>query len=81
MSVQRQPYMVVFDEETAFKDVYGGTVGMVAVEAMRIIPEENSDTAIVFSHPVGGRVFFAYGDGIGPRRSSCDLRQYAVSRQ
>jgi alpha-beta hydrolase superfamily lysophospholipase len=57
MSVQRQPYMVVFDEETAFKDVYGGTVGMVAVEAMRIIPEENSDTAIVFSHPVGGGSF------------------------
>jgi alpha-beta hydrolase superfamily lysophospholipase len=57
MSVQRQPYMVVFEEETAFKDVYGGTVGMVAVEAMRIIPEENSDTAIVFSHPVGGGSF------------------------
>ena len=57
MLVQRQPYMVVFEEETAFKDVYGGTVGMVAVEAMRIIPEENSDTAIVFSHPVGGGSF------------------------
>jgi alpha-beta hydrolase superfamily lysophospholipase len=57
MSVQRQPYMVVFEEKTAFKDVYGGTVGMVAVEAMRIIPEENSDTAIVFSHPVGGGSF------------------------
>lgn len=61
MSVQRQPYMVVFEEDTGFKDVYGGAVGMVAVEAMRIIPDtepdERSKTAIVFSHPVGGGSF------------------------
>ena len=57
MSVQRQPYMVVFEEDTGFKDVYGGAVGMVAVEAMRITPEAKSDTAIVFSHPVGGGAF------------------------
>ena len=48
MSVQRQPYMVVFEEDTGFKDVYGGAVGMVAVEAMRITPEQNSNTAVVF---------------------------------
>lgn len=61
MSVQRQPYMVVFEEDTGFKDVYGGAVGMVAVEAMRIIPDTEPDarskTAIVFSHPVGGGSF------------------------
>jgi alpha-beta hydrolase superfamily lysophospholipase len=57
MSVQRLPYMVVFEEETGFKDVYGGAVGMVAVEAMRIAPDTKSDTAIVFSHPVGGGSF------------------------
>ena len=57
MSVQRQPYMVVFEEDTGFKDVYGGAIGMVAVEAMRIIPDSDSETAIVFSHPVGGGSF------------------------
>ena len=57
MSVQRLPYMVVFEEDTGFKDVYGGALGMVAVEAMRIAPETKSDTAIVFSHPVGGGSF------------------------
>ena len=57
MSVQRLPYMVVFEEDTGFKDVYGGALGMVAVEAMRITPETKSDTAIVFSHPVGGGSF------------------------
>ena len=57
MSVQRLPYMVVFEEDTGFKDVYGGALGMVAVEAMRITPETKSDTAIVFSHPIGGGSF------------------------
>ena len=57
MSVRRQPYMVVFEEDTGFKDVYGGAVGMVAVEAMRITPDSDSETAIVFSHPVGGGSF------------------------
>ena len=47
MSVQRLPYMVVFEEDTGFKDVYGGALGMVAVEAMRITPETKSDTAIL----------------------------------
>ena len=57
MSVQRHPYMVVFEEDTGFKDVYGGAVGVVAVEAMRLVPETTSDTAIVFSHPIGGGAF------------------------
>lgn len=57
MSVQRHPYMVVFEEDTGFKDVYGGAVGIVAVEAMRLVPETASDTAIVFSHPIGGGAF------------------------
>ena len=56
-SVHRMPYMVVFEEDTGFKDVYGGAVGMVAVEAMRITPDTKSETAIVFSHPVGGGAF------------------------
>ena len=48
--------MVVFEEDTGFKDVYGGALGMVAVEAMRITPETKSDTAIFF-HPIGGGSF------------------------
>ena len=57
MSVQRLPYMVVFEEDTGFKDVYGGALGMVAVEAMRITPRRNPIRLIVFSHPIGGGSF------------------------
>lgn len=51
---ERIPYMVVFDEVSAFKDTYGGAIGKVAVEAMHLKPEVPSDTVVVFSHPIGG---------------------------
>ncbi|MEE1877108.1 alpha/beta hydrolase family protein [Altererythrobacter litoralis] len=54
----RQPYGVVYKEESGFKDVYGGTSGMVFVECMRIAAsEEPAKRAIVFSHPIGGGSF------------------------
>ncbi|NCU11414.1 MAG: alpha/beta hydrolase, partial [Sphingomonadaceae bacterium] len=54
MKFERIPYMVVFDEVSAFKDTYGGAIGKVAVEAMHLKPEVPSDTVVVFSHPIGG---------------------------
>ena len=51
---ERIPYLVVFDEVSAFKDTYGGAIGKVAVEAMYLKPAEPSDSVVIFSHPIGG---------------------------
>jgi pimeloyl-ACP methyl ester carboxylesterase len=56
--VIRTPYLVIHDDPSAFKDVYGGAGSRVAVECMRIVPKEMaSDTVIIFSHPIGGGAF------------------------
>lgn len=54
MNFARIPYLVVFDEVSAFKDTYGGAIGKVAVEAMQLKPEVPSDSVVIFSHPIGG---------------------------
>ncbi len=52
--IVREPYGIVFQEEAAFKDVYGGETGVVFLECLRIRPRDReSKTAIVFSHPTG----------------------------
>ena len=54
----REPYLVLHKETAGFKDVYGSAAGTVVVECMRIYPEgTTSNTAIVFSHPIGGGAF------------------------
>lgn len=58
MQIMREPYVVVYPETSAFKDVYGGTSDRVVVECMRIAPAgSRSHRVIVFSHPVGGGSF------------------------
>ncbi|MDA1074649.1 MAG: alpha/beta fold hydrolase [Proteobacteria bacterium] len=57
-SVKRESYGVVYKEEAAFKDTYGGEPGSVFIECMRISPEDHaSDQVVVFSHPIGGGSF------------------------
>ena len=52
--IQREPHLVVFQEKAGFKDTYGGEAGIVAIEYMRIIPDDvASETLLVFSHPIG----------------------------
>jgi len=53
-SYQRIPYLVVFDEVSAFKDTYGGQIGKVAIEAHHLKPDAPSDSVVIFSHPIGG---------------------------
>ncbi len=56
--LERLPYLVLHNEQTPLKDVYGSTDGTVVVECMRIVPQGvTSKTAIVFSHPIGGGAF------------------------
>jgi hypothetical protein len=51
---QRVPYLIVYDEESAFKDTYAGQIGKVVVEAMHLKPDAPSDSVVIFSHPIGG---------------------------
>lgn len=51
---ERIPYLVVFDEQSAFKDTYAGEIGKVVIEAHLLKPETPSDAVVVFSHPIGG---------------------------
>ena len=51
---QRIPYLIVYDEESAFKDTYAGQLGKVVVEAMHLKPAVPSDSVVIFSHPIGG---------------------------
>lgn len=51
-------YPIVFTEEAAFKDTYGGNEGAVLLESYLYRPVGvPSDTVIVFSHPVGGGAY------------------------
>ena len=56
--IVREPYGVVYKEESGFKDVYGGAGGIVFVECMKIAPAgSKSKRAIVFTHPIGSGSF------------------------
>ena len=58
MGVVREPYGFVHADTGRLKEVYGGPSGLVFVECMRIRPEDGqSDTVILFSHPIGGGSF------------------------
>lgn len=51
----RIPYLLAFQEQSSFKDTYGGTMDIVALEAHWLKPKDKpSDTVIVFMHPIGG---------------------------
>lgn len=52
---ERIPYILVFEEQAAFKDTYGGEVGRVTLKAHLLRPRGRpSKTVIVFMHPIGG---------------------------
>lgn len=54
---ERIPYLVLFNETSAFKDTYGGEIGKVAVEAHLLKPATPSDSVVIFSHPIGGGAY------------------------
>jgi pimeloyl-ACP methyl ester carboxylesterase len=51
------PYPLVYEERAAFKDTYGGVEGVVVCESYLLRPKTESDTALVFMHPVGGGAY------------------------
>src|SRR3954451_17585305 len=55
---EREAYPIVFQEQAAFKDTYGGVEGVVVLEAHRLRPRDSeSDTVLMFMHPVGGGAY------------------------
>jgi len=51
----RTPYLVIFEEKSAFKDTYGGEIGRVALEAQILVPRDRpSKTVMIITHPIGG---------------------------
>ena len=53
-AVTRTPVTIVSRDPSAFKDTYGGAVGLVATGATLIRPQTPSDTVLVTMHPIGG---------------------------
>src|SRR6478735_7736568 len=56
--VEMVPYPLVYEEQAAFKDTYGGPEGVVVCESYLLRPKDvTSDTVIVFMHPVGAGAY------------------------
>lgn len=53
--IERIPQLIIFKENAPFKDVYGGSLETVALEAQLIRPKNQpSDTVLIFMHPISG---------------------------
>lgn len=51
----RIPYLVRFQEKSAFKDTYAGEIDRVVLEAHLLKPRgRDSKTVVIFMHPIGG---------------------------
>lgn len=50
----RIPYLVVYQDKSAFKDTYAGEIDVVALSCQLLKPEKPSDTVVIWSHPIGG---------------------------
>ena len=58
LEVEQIPYPLVYAEQAAFKDTYGGAEGVVLCESYLLRPKDlPSDTVLVFMHPVGGGAY------------------------
>jgi len=50
----REPFLVVFKEETPIKETYAGEVGTIVLEGHRLKPQgRDSKSVVVFMHPIG----------------------------
>lgn len=52
--IVRRPVSIVFKDDSASKDAYGGSVGLIALQAMLVTPDTPSGTILVTMHPIGG---------------------------
>ena len=52
--ITREPLTIVFEDRSAFKDTYGGSVGLVALQGMLLRDASPSKTVLISMHPIGG---------------------------
>lgn len=78
---ERRPVTIVFKEEAAFKDTYGGAVGYVGLSGTWIKPARASETILITMHPIGGTgglpVMRQFGEA-GVHVLACDSRYRGV---
>lgn len=63
-SYKRVPFLVVFPDTSAVRDTYGGAGVDVALEAHLLRPEADSDTVLLFMHPIGGGAYLPMMNGL-----------------
>ncbi len=62
---ERIPYLVVFDDDSAYRDTYGGVTESVVLESYLLRPKGvPSDTVIVFMHPIGGGAYLPMSNAL-----------------
>jgi pimeloyl-ACP methyl ester carboxylesterase len=54
---ERTPYLVAYRNDSGVRDVYGGLAEIVVLECYLLRPQQPSDTAVVFMHPIGGGAY------------------------
>lgn len=51
---QRRPVRIAFRDASSFKETYGGSLDVIALQGQHLRPEKDSDTVLISMHPVGG---------------------------
>lgn len=65
LDYERIPYLVVFDDNSAYRDTYGGVTESVVLESYLLRPKGiPSDTVIVFMHPIGGGAYLPMSNAL-----------------
>ena len=61
----RVPYLVIFKDDSAYRDTYGGVVEDVVLESYLLRPRGvPSDTVLVFMHPIGGGAYLPMSNAL-----------------
>lgn len=64
-SYDRIPYLIVFDDDSDYRDTYGGVTESVVLESFLMRPKDvPSDTVIVFMHPIGGGAYLPMSNAL-----------------
>src|SRR5699024_6318237 len=64
-SYDRIPYLIVFDDDSDYRDTYGGVTESVVLESFLMRSKDvPSDTVIVFMHPIGGGAYLPMSNAL-----------------
>lgn len=78
----RIPYLVVYEDKSAFKDTYAGAIDTVALTCQLLKPRDKaSGTVVIWSHPIGGGAYLPMMAALakaGVHTIYCDTRYRGV---